>query len=166
MNALTEPRAVEGVGLSDEHFETFYRDEYAAAARLAYLLCGTQLISDDIVQDSFLAIEKHFPGVGHPSAYLRTAVVRRCASWHRTNSRRAGLLPKLYTDASVAADDTELFDVLATLPYEQRAALTLRFWCDMNLAEIADALGCRVGTVKSSISRGLARLRLELKEVM
>jgi hypothetical protein len=61
---------------------------------------------------------EHFSGVEHPSAYLRTAVVRRCAWWHRTNSRRAGLLAKLYTDLAVAADDSELFDVLATLPYE------------------------------------------------
>ena len=97
---MTEPRAVEGVGLSDEQFEIFYRDEYAAAARLAYLLCGTQMISDDIVQDSFLAMEKHFSGLDHPAAYLRTTVVRRCASWHRTNIRRAGLLHKLYTDGS------------------------------------------------------------------
>ena len=48
------------------------------------------------------------------------------------------------------------------LPPRQRAALALRFYEDLPLADIADVLGCRVGTVKSNLHRGLATLRKEL----
>ncbi len=70
----------------------------------------------------------------------------------------------MYTDKSFSTESGELFDVLAALPYRQRAALTLRYWCGMDVAEIADALQCRPGTVKSAISRALDRLRVELEE--
>jgi RNA polymerase sigma factor (sigma-70 family) len=48
---------------------------------------------------------------------------------------------------------------LAALPPRQRTVLVLRYFNDLPEAEIADALGCSVGTVKSQVSRGLARLR-------
>ena len=48
---------------------------------------------------------------------------------------------------------------LATLPLRQRIVLVLRYFNDLSEAEVADALGCSVGTVKSQVSRGLARLR-------
>jgi RNA polymerase sigma factor (sigma-70 family) len=149
---------------SESRFEAFYRAEFANAARLAYLLCGSQLISDDLVQEAFLAVEPKFEQVHHPAAYLRTTLVRMSATAHRRTERRAGLLPKLYEDKVLDASTTELFDVLGLLPYQQRAALTLRYWCGLDTQEIADALGCRSGTVKSSISRGLQRLRNELKD--
>ena len=53
----------------------------------------------------------------------------------------------------------ELFDALAALPSRQRAALVLRFYEDLSEADIAVALGCRPGTVKSLLHRGLAELR-------
>jgi RNA polymerase sigma factor (sigma-70 family) len=53
-------------------------------------------------------------------------------------------------------------DVLFRLPYRQRAVLVLRYWGDWSEAEIADALGCRAGTVKTLASRGIARLRKEI----
>ncbi len=57
----------------------------------------------------------------------------------------------------------ELFDALAVLPFRQRAALVLRFYEDRTTEEIAAALGCRPGTAKSLVSRGLARLREEIE---
>ena len=59
---------------------------------------------------------------------------------------------------------TWTMDVLATLPERQRAALVLRFYADLPGNEIATILGCREGTVKSLIHRGLARLRQEVGE--
>jgi RNA polymerase sigma factor (sigma-70 family) len=149
---------------TEEKFEAFYRSDYPQAARLAYLLCGSQMFSDDLVQEAFLSIEPRFDHITNPSAYLRTTIVHLSASLHRRDRRRAGLLPRMYSDKSLSAESGELFDVLATLPHGQRAALTLRFWCGLNVAEIAEVLGCRPGTVKSSISRGLDRLRIELKD--
>jgi RNA polymerase sigma factor (sigma-70 family) len=52
-----------------------------------------------------------------------------------------------------------LVQALATLPPRQRAVLVLRYWEQLSEAESAEVLGCSVGTVKSTASRGLARLR-------
>lgn len=53
----------------------------------------------------------------------------------------------------------ELAGLLALLPADQRAAVVLRHVDDLPVAEIAQILGCPVGTAKSHISRGLRRLR-------
>jgi len=52
-----------------------------------------------------------------------------------------------------------VWGLLRTVPDRQRAALVMRFFHDLPDEEIADALGCRIGTVRSLISRGLASLR-------
>ena len=145
-------------------FVAFYRSEFLGATRLAFLLTGSQIAADDIAQDSFLAIESRFHELQHPRAYLRTTIVRRTIGLHRRDRRRAELLPKYYTPEWVDPPSREVIDVLATLPVRQRAALTLRYWAGLNNQEIADALRCRVGTVKSLISRGLERLRRDLDE--
>jgi len=57
----------------------------------------------------------------------------------------------------------ELLDAIAKLRYRERAALALRFYEDLPDADIAELLGCRVGSVASLIHRALARLRLEIE---
>jgi RNA polymerase sigma factor (sigma-70 family) len=61
--------------------------------------------------------------------------------------------------AGDVADRDFLLRALAGLPPRQRAVLVLRYFCDLPEAEIADALGCSAGTVKSQASRALAKLR-------
>jgi RNA polymerase sigma factor (sigma-70 family) len=59
-----------------------------------------------------------------------------------------------------ARDEAEdLRRALLALPAKQRAAVVLRFYCDLSEQETAAAMGVSVGTVKSHTSRGLARLR-------
>jgi RNA polymerase sigma factor (sigma-70 family) len=72
--------------------------------------------------------------------------------------------PAALTDGSVDAlascdDRAELLAALAQLPVRQRAVLVLRYFNDLTEAQVAEALRCSVGTVKSNASRGLARLR-------
>jgi RNA polymerase sigma factor (sigma-70 family) len=57
-----------------------------------------------------------------------------------------------------------MWDALQRLPERQRAAIVLRYYEDLTEARTADVLGCRVGTVKSLVSRGLARLREEMAD--
>ena len=58
---------------------------------------------------------------------------------------------------------TENLDALSRLTYRQRVVLVARYWGDWSEAEIAAALNCRPGTVKSIASRALSRLRTELE---
>jgi RNA polymerase sigma factor (sigma-70 family) len=53
----------------------------------------------------------------------------------------------------------ELVTALARLPHRQRAALVLRFLCDMSVEDVATAMRCSTGNVKSQTSRGLAAMR-------
>jgi RNA polymerase sigma factor (sigma-70 family) len=62
-------------------------------------------------------------------------------------------------DAPVLPEARELLDAVEQLPYGQRAALVLRYYGGLSEAEIAEAMGCRPGTVKSHHHRGLERLR-------
>ncbi len=56
----------------------------------------------------------------------------------------------------------EMWRALQLLPQRQRAAIVLRFYEDLSEAATAEVLHCPVGTVKSLVSRGLARLRSEV----
>jgi RNA polymerase sigma factor (sigma-70 family) len=65
--------------------------------------------------------------------------------------------------ASVSSGARELLDVIDALPSRQKAVIVLRYYEDLSEAEIARALGCRPGTVKSLAARALERLRKDIE---
>lgn len=64
---------------------------------------------------------------------------------------------------SVPPEVDEMWNLVCQLPYLQRAVLVLRFYVELSEADIAQTLGCQIGTVKSRLYRGLASLREELE---
>jgi RNA polymerase sigma factor (sigma-70 family) len=135
-----------------------YRERYAPMVRLGTLLLGSQHLAEEVVQDCFLRLQPRFETLDDPAGYLHRSVVNGCRSLMRRQRReRDHLRATPGLPAELGAH--ELLDVLATLPERQRAALVLRFYADLSGNEIAAILGCREGTVKSLIHRGLARLR-------
>ena len=108
---------------------------------------------------------------GDPEAYLRRTMYRMAVDSWRVRRRqgvvslcaaefvepvnRAGGLDGM----DGVAERDALVGALAALPPRQRAVLVLRYWEQMSEAETAAVLGCTAGTVKSSASRGLARMR-------
>ena len=97
--------------------------------------------------------------------YVRRILVNAATDWRRGLRRRreepldrAGAVT--VEDGTTLVDDRDLLlRVLAGLPTRQRAVLVLRYWEELSDAEIAEALNCAVGTVRSQASRALARLR-------
>jgi RNA polymerase sigma factor (sigma-70 family) len=83
--------------------------------------------------------------------------VNRCRSWGRRQVLERDRRPRPPEPAELVAD--ELWDALATLPERQRTAIVLRYYADLPDADIAEALGCRPATVRTSLHRGLAALR-------
>ena len=142
---------------TDLSFADLYRDAHADMVRLAFLLTGSAEASQDVVQDAFVSVHRAWSRVREPRAYLRRAVVNACTSHHRRRFREQARMPRADAHAELEAD--ELFDVLAALPDRQRAAVVLRYWHDLDENQIADALGCRPGTVGSLLHRAIARLR-------
>lgn len=107
----------------------------------------------------------------HPTAYARRILVNRSLDDAPRRSRHRSELASSPTRLDTRPDDasarsfgtvdlhSELLDVLAGLPPRQRAAVVLRYFEDLSEADAAEVLGCTVGTVKSTTSRALDRLR-------
>lgn len=139
-------------------FASLYRQRYEAMVRLAYLLTGSNAVAEELVQDAFVKVHRNWDRAQAPAAYLRVAVVNACRSYHRRRYLERDRRPHAPDAVGEFAPD-EMWDALSGLRPRQRAALVLKFYEDLSEAEIADALGCRPGTVKSLISRGLDELR-------
>jgi len=103
---------------------------------------------------------------GEPERYVRKILANASADRWRRISRRpeqalaaSDIGPSVRDRAAEVADRDFLLRALAALPPRQRAVLVLRYFDDLPEAEIAEMLGCSLGTVKSQVARALARLR-------
>jgi RNA polymerase sigma factor (sigma-70 family) len=157
----TEPAAVPVVTC----FSDFYRLEYDRAVRLAWLLTGSQAAAEDVVQDAMTGVYRLFDQLQSPGAYLHRAVVIRARSRSRDERRQQERVARLiHEHAATDPDDAGLLELIGRLPYRQRVVVVGRYWAGWSEADIAQALGCRRGTVKSLASRALNRLRNELEQ--
>jgi RNA polymerase sigma-70 factor (sigma-E family) len=138
-------------------FGDFYADHYTELVRLATLLSGSVDNAPDLVQDCFVRLHGRWASVREPLPYIRRSVVHACASHHRHSAVARRHPQPMPRPSELGADELE--DALAALPARQRAAVVLRFYGDLPDAEIARALRCREGTVRSLVSRALADLR-------
>ena len=152
----------------DDDFAQLFAAHHADALRLAYLLCGDAHRAEDAVAEAFANVYGAWRRgrVHSPGAYLRRAVVnevnsrfRRLALERREASRRWGDDRGLRDAGEQLADADVVFRALQRLPERQRTAIVLRYWQDLSEAETAAAMDISVGTVKSSVSRGMERLR-------
>jgi RNA polymerase sigma-70 factor (sigma-E family) len=158
---------------SDERFTAFVREHTQALLRTAYLLTRNSGDAEELVQDTLAWLYPRWPQVElaeHQLAYVRKAVVNRyLAGRRRLSATEVYLDParERASDRPVVRDRTAevderitLWATLGELSERQRAALVLRFFHDLPDAEVAEALECRVGTVRSLISRALSTLRV------
>ncbi len=169
MNAQT-PRGVTVV--RQDSFEDYVRASGPRLKRLAFLLTGDLNEAEDLLQSAYAKAMPHWTkisGYDVPDAYMRRVMVSIRTSWWRRSRGRETLVPEIpelgagaasVTDAVV--DSQVLLAALRALPDRQRAAVVLRYWCDLSEAEAALTMGCSIGTVKSTTSKGLARLRAGL----
>jgi RNA polymerase sigma-70 factor (sigma-E family) len=138
--------------------------------KIAFLLCQDWHRADDIAQSAITKLYVHWSSAGRADnldAYARRVLVREFLSTRRTAwATRVDLTAGPVGDDSVRDADPALRMAVRTalvdVPPRQRAALVLRFYCDLSVEETADLLGCSTGTVKSQTSRGLDSLRRAL----
>jgi len=156
----------------DEEFRDFMHGRWPAMVRLAYALTGDQGHAEDVAQTAFARAYASWPKVrrtGNPDAYVRRIVINENLNRfrkHRVAERLTGALSGSLAGSLAGADATRQYDdrsaliaALQRLGPRQRAVIVLRYWMDLTEAEIAAALGCSVGTVKSQAARALATLR-------
>ncbi|HVM39556.1 MAG TPA: SigE family RNA polymerase sigma factor [Acidimicrobiia bacterium] len=161
METERERAAVDAGRIDDPHegITVLYRERYASMVRLAYLLTGSNEAAEELVQDAFVKVHRRWDRAYEPAAYLRTAVVNNCRSWHRRRFLERDRRPHAAPEAVEPSEPDHMWEALGALQPRQRAALVLKFYEDLSEEQIASALGCRPGTVKSLVHRGLAELR-------
>ena len=144
-------------------FAALYRSDHDRLVRLAALILGSGLAAEDVVQDTFAQLHGRFDQVANPGGWLRVAVVNGCRNEHRRLGRARRHAHRLDQRSTEGSEPTpELIDSLRRLPLRQRTVVVLRFYEDLTEADIARTMGISVGTVKSTLHRGLAKLREEI----
>lgn len=142
----------------------FAAEHSVALTRFAYLVCGDRGLAEDLVQDALMSLYRRFGDlvtVAAPVAYVRRAIVNGSISHARRRVPVAvAELPDTSIDAVDGGEQDAMWRVLATLPPKQRTVLVLRYYLDLPDDEIAAALDCRPGTVRSLAARAFAVLRV------
>ena len=154
-------------------FATIVRERQAMVYSIGWHFLRDRGVAEELAQDVFLQLHRNLGSIesaAHLTNWLRRVMTQRCIDY----SRRARLRPRGGLDdapePSVAAveRDPMLSSVLdrqiARLPERSRMIVILRFQEEMEPAEIAEALGIPVGTVKSNLHRALALLRGRLEK--
>jgi RNA polymerase sigma-70 factor (sigma-E family) len=156
-------------------FEQFVADSADDLLRTGFLVAWDLAAAEDLVQECLLRIARRWPRVrsmDHPKAYARRVLVnlaldgagRRNRHRSELDARNRAPVEDRRDEAAALAlgiveTTSELIDALGALAPRQRATLVLRYSEDLSEAEAARVLGCSVGTVKSTTSRSLERLR-------
>jgi len=154
-------------GRDDSEFAAFARSAGPGLRRTAYLMCGDWERAADITQEALIRVYMAWPRLDRERgvhAYARRAAASAAIDQGRKRSSREvptlDLVDATIEDSTGRVDDRELLlRALADLPGRQRACVVLRYYEDLGVEEVAAALGCRAGTVKSQTARGLAALR-------
>jgi RNA polymerase sigma-70 factor (sigma-E family) len=159
--------------MDEADFTDFVTHRAPALLRTAFLLCGGDRgAAEDLLQGVLMRAYPRWRRIrDKPEPYLRAALANAAANRWRTRSRRVTEVPLAETTEITrtgheqqVVDHDQVVRALHQLPARMRAVLILRFFDDMSEADVAKALRCSTGTVKSQASRGLARLRELLAE--
>lgn len=152
-------------------FAEFVEARSTALHRAAYLMVGDVTLAQDLVQEALTKTYVAWPRLRDPrnaEAYTRKAITTTAISWFRrkgwSHERSTETLPERpHADHSAQVERSVwLWECLQRLPVRQRAAIVLRYYEDLTEAQTAETMGCAVGTVKSQVSAGLAKLRTQL----
>jgi RNA polymerase sigma-70 factor (sigma-E family) len=159
---MTEP--------GDAEFEAFVLAAWPRLRQAAYALTRDSEDAEDLLQGVLVRLYTRWGRLGQddPTAYVRRMLVNSYIDTTRRR-RRVREVPVAEpadvpsADASaVVADRDDLVGRLSVLSERERAMVVMRHYLDASEAEVARALGCSVGTVKSTYSRALGRLRVPM----
>lgn len=142
--------------------------------RTAYLMTWDSREAEDLVQETLVRLSRHWPRVVRMTnvrAYARKILVNLVIDGTESRKRRhhemawdeSALEQRTDNTSTMALKEVDarlqLRAMLASLPIRQRTVIVLRYWEDMSESDVAELLGCPVGTVKSTASRALVQLR-------
>lgn len=137
-----------------------FDENYAGLRKLAFALVGDAGAAEDVAQEAFVRLYaswRRLDRIDHPPSFLRRIVVNECRSRGRRMAVRERVDPLLRGPSSVEQPDVALqldvWTALASLPHRQRMCVVLRYLEDLADGDIAELMGCSVGTVKSQLHK-------------
>jgi RNA polymerase sigma-70 factor (sigma-E family) len=153
-------------------FDAWVEARVAALLRFAYLVTGSQQAAEDAVQSALVSACEKWSRVSRrddPDAYVRRMVVNaHISAWRRTGRLESPVAEvRDATGADPAQQVVEhdaVWRMCAGLPPQQRAAVVLRFYEDLEYAEVAAVLGIAEPTARSHVHRALTALRRQLDD--
>lgn len=150
-------------------FESFLTANHPTLAGYARLLAGNRHDAEDLLAETLLEALRRWERIGameHPTAYVRSMLTTRHIGRQRRWFRRTEVLTDdgpdtdVDDDAALAiVDRAEIEMHLRDLPARQRAALVLRFYCDLPYTDVGRELGLTAGGARTLVFRALAALR-------
>ena len=153
-------------------YEEYVTLRWPTLYRTAYLMTGDHADAEDLVQSALVKVYGAWHKVSRADsadAYVRRVLVNTFVSGRRpvrfTRERIVAAVPERAAIVEGPEDRLSLWPHVAALPPKQRAVIVLRYYEDLSEAQIADALGCSPGTVKSNASLAIKSLRARMEGV-
>lgn len=171
MVAMEAPVEATVAAAESAGFDEFFAANYPSVVRSLTLATGDQGRAEDLAQDAFAKACRRWRRVSvmaRPATWVYVVAVNADRRRFRRDARSLDASPVVDTVADGSGSVVARLvvrDALDRLAPRQRMAVVLRFLVGLQLNEIADAMGCAEGTVKSTISAALARLRVDLEEL-
>ena len=143
-------------------------DEHAADVMAVLRGAVGRADAEDCFQETFLAALRAYPKLKDDRnlrGWLLTIAHRKAIDHHRANGRRplpVAEVAEIDGGEAEMPPDREIWTAVGALPPKQRAAVALRYACDLPHAEIAAALGCSPDAARRSLHEGMKKLRKEL----
>ena len=158
---------------ADEAIAALFHEHARSLVRLARLFADDRNAAEDLVQEAFLRLRRSFQRIESPdrtAAYLRSIVLNLA----RDHNRRGLMslrhrMPEEETRLSaedrivMREDQQQVIDALQALPRRQRDCVTLKYYLDLSIPDIAMTLGISVNSVKTHLQRGMAGLETRLE---
>jgi RNA polymerase sigma-70 factor (sigma-E family) len=145
-------------------FEEAFTDLYRLAYRVSFRVLGDRGDAEDVAQEALARTHVRWARLSdQPEGWVVTVATNLSIDRHRRRRRsaRTGMEPLALVDVHLA-ERLDLATALRHLPRRQRQVVVLRYLADWSELDVADALGCSPGSVKSHASRGLSSLRRHL----
>jgi len=156
---------------TEEHFDEFAVAAWPRLRRSAYLLSGDAHLAEDLAQAALVRTYANWRRVRRSDAlaYARRVLVNlnidrlRRAPWREVGDGPIAARADERRAQGLADDRDEIVRLLAALTDRERRVVVLRHYFDLSEADVARELGVSTGTVKSTLSRALAKLRVTVE---
>lgn len=153
-----------------DDIESLFTLHYTRLVRSLTVICGNSEEAADAVQDAFVKAHLRWRKISQyddPVGWIRRVAINKVRDGHRSRVRRDRAVERLgvITETETPAPEiSEIGDLLATLPKQQRAAATMFYLDQLSVAEIAEVLELSEGAVKFHLHQARQKMRATLTD--